>query len=174
MSITDQAAGLREWQAAGQLDATLSLGAGSSSRPAAVEPTVARHASSTEHTLMVVGAPGSHRGQVDQVSGWLRQWQREGNAWVGYLDAWRIVPVATNSTELPLLAASEQRWGLWVGNGPVAFRQAFSTLAALAENGGPRRLLALHAPGLKRRGLLHNLQQAAEVYFGIELLVLAR
>lgn len=167
----DQAAGLREWLAAA---------GGEQSEPASKAvsslaiQTVQAVAPIIEHTLMVVGAPGSSITQIARVQDWLEQWRQQGSGWVGRLDAWKIVPVAADSAGLSALAVREQRWGLWVDDGPAAFRKGFSLLAALAENGGPGRLLALHAPGMKRQGLLQNLQQAAEVYFGIELLVLAR
>ena len=177
----DQAAGLREWlassergitsaadaPAAGAAEAATDVKTELATEPAAAAPAI-------RHILMAVGAPGGERDQVEHVRGWLSRWQARGSSWVGDVDSWAVVPVAADSDQLPTLAARAVRWGLWIEDGPSAFRRAFALLIALAENGGPTRLLALHAPGMPRAGLLQNLQQAAEAYLGIELLVLAR
>lgn len=184
----DQAAGLRDWLASAGRDVASDVDAVESVAevlPAAVPPTDVSPAIAAEpvakvavpairHILMAVGAPGGERDQVEHVRDWLHRWQAQGSTWVGDVDSWAVVPVAVDSEQLPTLAARAVRWGLWIEDGPSAFRRAFALLTTLAENGGPTRLLALHAPGMPRAGLLQNLQQAAQAYLDIELLVLAR
>lgn len=164
----DQAAGLRDWLA--------SAGRSKAGLTAVAAPLIARanEPPAVRHILMTVGAPGSSREQIGHVRNWLNQWREQGSGWVGSVDSWAIVPVAVDSDQLPTLATRAVRWGLWIEDGPSAFRRSFSLLTALAETGGPTRLLALHAPEVPRAGLLQNLQQAARAYLGIELMVLAR
>ena len=74
---------------------------------------------------------------------------------------------------LPLLASQQRRWALWVDSDADAFRRAYRTLKILRRHPGPSRLLALHAPGLPRAGLLSNLQHGARHFLDIELVVLS-
>lgn len=169
----DQAAGLRDWLASAGREVRKSplygdLAAEGSG--AGEDVTVC----APKHILMAVGAPGSEQEQVEHIRRWLTSWQRHGSSWVGDVESWAIIPVTADSTQLAALAARAVRWGIWIEDGPSAFRRTFSLLTRLAESGGPTRLLALHAPGIRRAGLLQNLQQAAHAYLGIELLVLAR
>lgn len=124
--------------------------------------------------LVVVGLPGTTAAQAHKVKERLRQWAALGRQWAGDPEQWEIHVVAADAPEVATLARQYRRWALWVESDAEAFVQAFRTLRLLHDAGGPRRLLALHEPGLSRRGLLDNLHEAAQYYLGTELLVLAR
>ncbi len=125
-------------------------------------------------TLVVVGLPGGAAARTERVHALLAHWQAQGQRWVGAAADWRVVPLDPESPHLAALATQQARWGLWVGSDAEAFRRAFAVLGRLHERRGPRRLIAVHPPGLPRRGLLDNLRQAAASRLGIDLLVLAR
>lgn len=175
---SDQAAGLRQWASSGQpnedgcprhvAETLCELAMAGPSSPAVRPPTSSTPASPL--TLMVVGLPAR---QADRVGTTLRYWAGLGRRWVGDPEAWQVVPIAPTSPHLPLLASQQARWALWVEDDAEAFRRAWRVLIRLVERPGPRRLLAVHPPGISRHGLLDNLQQAAAAYLGIELVVLA-
>ncbi|MBE0489543.1 MAG: hypothetical protein IBX53_10730 [Halomonas sp.] len=121
-------------------------------------------------TLLVVGLPARQLGRARDL---LTHWRGQGRRWIGDPEGWQLVPVAAESSHLPLLASQQSHWALWVEVDAESFRRAWRLLLSLAEAGGPRQLLLMHPPGLRRRGLLDNLQQAAAHYLGIELVVLA-
>ncbi|NIC04267.1 hypothetical protein HBJ55_02330 [Halomonas sp. DX6] len=125
-------------------------------------------------TLMVLGLPGTAERHTAKVTELLESWAREGRRWVGDPQAWRIVALPVSSPHLPLLVTQQSHWALWVDDDLEAFRRGYRMLKQIAEQGGPRRLLAVHPPGVGKQGLLANLQYVADAYFGIELLVLAR
>jgi hypothetical protein len=127
-----------------------------------------------ERTLMVLGLPGTAERHTARVTELLESWSQEGRRWVGDPLAWRIVALPINSTHLSLLADQQSRWALWIDDDLEAFRRGYRMLKQIAERGGPRRLIAVHSPGVGPKGLLSNLQYVAETHFGIELLVLAR
>ena len=185
----DQAAGLRQWasqQATNAdpcpghvIDTLVALareGAGSGvakpASPSAPRRAVGRRSSHATQasTLLVIGLPER---DLERVRDLLSDWQGRGRRWVGDAGQWRLVPVGVESPHLPLLAEQQSHWALWVDADAEAFRRAWRLLLSLAERGGPRRLLLVHSPGLGRRGLLDNLQQAAAHYLGIQLVVLA-
>lgn len=194
----DQAAGLRQWaNDAAQEDCPIhvaetlvELASGMATgdvRPQTTAQPAARSAvksapvpspgpvhSEQELTLMVLGLPGTAERHTARVTELLESWGREGRRWVGDPRAWRIVALPSNSPHLPLLAAQQSHWGLWVDDDLEAFRRGYRLLKQIAEQGGPQRMIAVHPPGVGRQGLLSNLQYVAEAYFGIELLVLAR
>ena len=122
-------------------------------------------------TLMVVGLPPT--AATETVTERLAGWARRGRRWVGDPAAWRIVALDPASPHLPLLASQQRRWALWVDSDADAFRRAYRTLKILRRHPGPSRLLALHAPGLPRAGLLSNLQHGARHFLDIELVVLS-
>lgn len=124
-------------------------------------------------TLMVLGLPDASARQAGRVGELLAHWARLGRRWVGDPDAWKVVPIEVDSAHLPLLATQQPRWALWVGSDGEAFRRAWRLLIELSDRPGPRRLLLVHPLGMSRRGLLDNLQQAARVFLGIQLVVLA-
>ncbi|CAM3984806.1 hypothetical protein VRRI112168_09030 [Vreelandella rituensis] len=124
--------------------------------------------------LVVVGLPGTTAAQAHKVKERLRHWAALGREWAGDPEQWDIHVVAADAAEVATLARQYRRWALWVESDAEAFVQAFRTLRLLHDAGGPRRLLALHEPGLSRRGLLDNLHEAAQYYLGTELLILAR
>ena len=159
MSTVDQAAGLRQW-------------AGTQCAPDAPRAHAAE-ASPPPRTLVVVGLPGTSPDQARRVMTLLEHWAAQGQRWVSDPARWRVVPLAITSPHLPVLMTQQSRWALWVGSDPDAFRRAFAVLSRLHERQGPRRLLAVHAPELPRRGLLNNLRQAAWRCLGIDLLVMA-
>ncbi|MDY7219655.1 hypothetical protein TOI97_08780 [Denitrificimonas sp. JX-1] len=157
MNGEDQAAGLRRWvQARGQQDAS----------------SVAEPVSSEKITLMVVGLPDESAAQVARVTAVLEAWAAAGKRWVGNPDHWRVVALDVNSEHLELLASQQSRWALWIDIDKDGFRKAYRVLQQLGLRSGPKRLLAMHPPVQSSRGLLSNVQQAAEELFGIELLVL--
>ena len=121
---------------------------------------------------MVVGLPPN--AAAETVTERLAGWARRGRRWVGDPAAWRIVALDPASPHLPLLASQQRRWALWVDSDADAFRRAYRTLKILRRHPGPSRLLALHAPGLPRAGLLSNLQHGARRFLDIELLVLSQ
>ncbi|WP_234269698.1 hypothetical protein [Billgrantia ethanolica] len=125
-------------------------------------------------TLMVLGLPGTAERHTARVSELLESWAHEGRHWVGDPRAWRIVALSISSPHLSLLAAQQSQWALWIDDDLEAFRRGYRMLKQISEQGGPRRLIAVHPPGVGRQGLLSNLQYVAEAYFDIELLVLAR
>ncbi|MBA2778886.1 hypothetical protein H1D44_08240 [Halomonas kenyensis] len=146
-------------------------------RPSATRaaPPVARPPSGEqERTLMVVGLPGTAERHTARVTELLQSWSQEGRRWVGDPQAWRIVALPIHSAHLSLLADQQSRWALWIDDDLEAFRRGYRMLKQIAERDGPRRLIAVHSPGLGPKGLLSNLQYVAETHFGIELLVLAR
>lgn len=193
----DQAAGLRQWANGETQDCPthvaemlveLATPAGerverpraagrSQAKPSARSTAVAspRTTGSTKDvTLMVLGLPGTAERHTARVTELLESWAREGRRWVGDPRAWRIVALSVDSPHLPLLAAQQSHWALWVDDDLEAFRRGYRLLKQIAEQGGPRRLLAVHPPGVGQQGLLANLQYVADAYFDIDLLVLAR
>src|SRR5690554_1032548 len=184
----DQASGLRQWasqQQDGQegrcpthvAQALLELARQSPGEPPAARVSVpppervaSAAAGRSAAMLMVVGLPGAQLGRARDL---LAYWHEQGRRWVGDPAAWQLVPVAAESPHLPLLASQQPRWALWVEADAEGFRRAWRLLLSMAEAGGPCRLLLVHPPGIRRRGLLENLQQAAAHYLGIELVVLA-
>lgn len=179
MSASDQAAGLRKWA-----DLQRQQREEPNEPTAAVEPPVEVAAapapepapvSRTPHLpLVVVGLVQPSPAQVAKVRGRLGQWAAQGRHWAASPEEWQIQLVPPGASNLAELAKRQSRWALWVDSDAEAFMRGFRTLRAMREAGGPSRLLALHEPGLPRRGLLDNLHEAAHYYLGIELLVLAR
>lgn len=191
----DQAAGLRQWANETTQDECpthvaemlVELATGNktenvrpkraSAQPAPVKaaPTSPRSTSSArERTLMVLGLPGTAERHTARVTELLESWAQEGRRWVGDPGTWRIVALPITSPHLSLLAAQQSQWALWIDDDLEAFRRGYRMLKQIAEQGGPRRLIAVHPPGVGRQGLLSNLQYVAHAYFDIELLVLAR
>lgn len=189
----DQAAGLRHWAngaeqrecphhvAQALVDLAMAEGEGTSPpaasvaapKPRAVPQALLRNDDRTP-TLMVLGLPGTAARHTAKVAELLESWAQEGRDWVGDPRRWHIVALPVTSDHLPLLAAQQPRWALWIDDDLEAFRRGYRLLQRIAEQGGPARLIAVHPPGVGRRGLLNNLQYVAQAYFGIELLVLAR
>ncbi|MDT0500548.1 MULTISPECIES: hypothetical protein [unclassified Halomonas] len=119
---------------------------------------------------MVVGPQGC----LDTVRALLKQWHHQGYRWLSDPDGWRLVPVSPHSAHLATLATEQPRWALWVDRDAEAFRRGLATLTALRQQGGPRRLLAVHHPDVPRRGLIENLRQVAASRLEIDLLVFAK
>lgn len=199
MSGQDQAAGLRKWadlqrqqrdtQEGGQDVASdeVAPAAAVSEQDAqaytqeAMAPTVAAAAEPATvvpprptRPLVVVGLPHTGAAQVDKVRGRLGQWSALGRQWAGDPQDWELQIVMADSPSLATLAQHHARWALWVSSDAEAFATMYRVLRQLRENGGPKRLLALHEPHLPRQGLLDNLRDAASHYLDIELLLLAR
>lgn len=188
MSDHDQAAGLRQWANLrnGQTRASASPPAPSASgdaehrdnaQVADASVTNAQDANAhvagaqvTKTPLAVVGLGSKNPAPVIAR---LDEWARLGRRWAGSPQSWDIVPVEAGASLGPL-CARYARWALWVRSDADAFAAMYRTLRLVAEHRGPRRLLALHEPGLPREGLLDNLQKAATNYLNIELLILAR
>nr|WP_228576522.1 hypothetical protein [Halomonas sp.] len=189
----DQAAGLRQWaNGTSQDDCPLhvaemlvelaaEIAPGEPTKRSAAQPVATsgvikppKPRSDQDLTLMVLGLAGTAERHTARVTELFESWAREGRRWVGNPRAWRIVALPINSSHLPLLAAQQSHWALWIDDDLEAFRRGYRMLQQIAEQGGPQRLIAVHPPGVGREGLLSNLQYVAETYFGIELLVLAR
>ena len=154
----DQAASLRQW-------ATERGSARPANRPVQALKTC---------DLMVLGLPGTSRKHAEAASERLQSWAEAGHQWLGDPRRWRCVPVSTDDPRLHQLALDQARWALWVDADLGAFERGYHTLRELAARGGPGRLLAFHAVGVPRKGLLSNLQSVASTNFGLELLVLTR
>ncbi|WNL38825.1 hypothetical protein RN346_16265 [Halomonas sp. PAMB 3232] len=120
--------------------------------------------------LAVVGLGSKQR---EPVIARLDEWSRLGRRWAATPESWEVVPVDADAP-LQALCARYSRWALWVRSDAEAFAAMYRTLRLVSEHQGPKRLLALHEPGLPRAGLLENLRAAATAYLGIELLLLAR
>ncbi|MDR5866895.1 hypothetical protein [Halomonas koreensis] len=172
MIAGDQAAGLRAWaEREGRTTQGAAPAAPVEAPVEAPESPAAEPAPTT--TLVVVGLPDTSAEQAARVTELFEEWAGRGRRWVGDPRRWKVVPLAVSSPHLAALAEQQPRWALWVGGDAEAFRRAFGVLARLAAAGGPRRLLAVHPPGMSRLGLLDNLRQAAGRYLGIDLLVMA-
>lgn len=154
MSQLDQAAGLRRWAEAQSPSSTASA------------------TSSASRILVTLGLPQGADSDTAPVIQALERWHDQGQRWVGEPSAWRVVAMEAESPHLPVLAAQQSRWALWVDNDPDGFRRAYRTLKRLAQHNGPKRLLLVHPPLPSRTGLLDNLQQAAAGFLGIQLLVI--
>lgn len=189
----DQAAGLRQWadsqrqkQAPSQPDAPLAsdmevMSEAPAPAPGAVSPTptideqpVAKAPSRPKKPLYIIGLPGQGAQAVKQAQHRLAQWSALGRHWAGSPDDWDIQAVSVNAPDLAQLSARHARWALWVNSDADAFAEMYRLLRQARDNGGPRRLLALHEPSLSRQGLLENLREAASHYLATDLLVLAR
>lgn len=199
MSGQDQAAGLRKWADLQRQQRDTDEGgqdaASDEVAPAAavtaddaaaytqeaMAPTVASAAEPATVTpprpqtpLVVVGLPHTGAAQEDKVRGRLGQWSALGRQWAGDPQDWKIQVVMADTLSLATLAKEHARWALWVSSDADAFATMYRVLRQVKENGGPKRLLALHEPHLPRQGLLENLRDAAGHYLDIELLLLAR
>lgn len=188
----DQAAGLRQWadsqrqKQAPQLDAPLAsdtevVSETPAPAPSAVssintidEQPVAKAPSLPKKPLHIIGLPGRGAQSVKQVQHRLAQWSALGRHWAGSPDDWDIQAVSVNAPDLAQLSARHARWALWINSDADAFAEMYRLLRQARDNGGPRRLLALHEPSLPRQGLLENLCEAASHYLATDLLVLAR
>lgn len=96
----------------------------------------------------------------------LERWHHQGQRWVGDPAHWRVQPVDNYQHDLC------ERWAVWVDSDLDAFRRTFNTLSRLREQGGPVKVLAMHA-GFAQQGLLNNLREAALRYLGVRLLLIA-
>ena len=186
MSSQDQAAGLRKWanlQRQQQEAETVTEVAAADHIPAPASPLsmtttpempALREPPKPSIPLVVVGLSGSRSQQISKVKARLAQWSTLGRSWAGDPDDWDIHVVMAAAPDIAKLRDEYSRWALWVNSDASAFAEMFRTLRVLHEQGGPRRLLALHEPHLPRQGLLDNLREAADYYLKMELLVLAR
>ncbi|GAA3905172.1 hypothetical protein GCM10022228_14240 [Halomonas cibimaris] len=178
-SPRDQAAGLRQWaslQRRHQADDSAQEAPlpATPAAPAAEAPVVNARPARRRTVLMVVGLPGRGPRYVERVKARLGQWAALGRRWAGAPDDWDVRLVMPDDPALPRLTREHARWALWVESNADAFTDTYRTLRQLAQNGGPRRLLALHEPHLPRAGLLDNLHDAARCYVGVKLLILAQ
>lgn len=122
--------------------------------------------------LVVIGLPRDVCDAGERVYDRMHRWARRGHAWVGYQDDWNVIAVSAGDSRFGIYASEEKRWALWIDTDTDAFRRAYQLLKLVQENGGPKRILALHDPGLDPKGLLSNLRQAATDFCGIELIFL--
>lgn len=155
----DQAASLRAWA----LEKTQ---AAQSTRESAVA-----HPGTRE--LVVTGLAAASPAQLDLVYGRLEAWQSRGYSWVGQPHDWVLIPLALNATAIDRAQCGCKHWALWIDNDIRAFDKGYRGLKLVSSLGGPSQLLALHEPGMRRKGLLDNLANIAAAYFGIQLVVLA-
>ncbi len=152
--MSDQAASLRQWAADNP--------SGESVEEVATDAT---------KQVVVLGLPAGSDACALAAAKVFHRWSAAGRKWVGDASEWRVIPVATDYPELASLVSKYPRWALWVGDDINSFYRAYQALKAIQQVGGPKRLIALHAPISSRRGLLGNLQHVARKYFDIELLV---
>ncbi len=154
----DQAASLRAWALEKARDAQ------HAAQGVALAPGV--------HDIVVAGLPVDGDEAVRLVRARLERWADLGFRWAGDPEQWRVNAL-DGSGDLPERAARSRRWALWVDTDIRAFRKGYEALGELREHGAPSRVLALHEPGLSRKGLLDNLSRLAAAYFDIELVVLS-
>ncbi|SHF55571.1 hypothetical protein SAMN02745148_02968 [Modicisalibacter ilicicola DSM 19980] len=155
MSQVDQAAGLRRWA------------------ETQAPPRQAATTGSPSRVLVTLGLPRGAEADVTPVGEALMRWHEQGQRWVGDPATWRIVALSVNSPHFSTLASQQTRWALWVGDDPDGFRRGYAILKRMVQQGGPRRLLLVHPTLPSRAGLLDNLQQAAALFLGVQLLVIA-
>lgn len=155
----DQAASLRAWALdkakGGQASAT-------GARPQA-----------GQRELVIAGLPGLGLQYGDLVTERLQRWADRGFQWVGDPGQWRFIALAEDAVSTVSLARQCKHWALWVETDIRAFEKGYQGLKLMQDLGAPKRVLALHEPGLPRKGLLDNLANTAAAYCGIDLVVLA-
>ena len=152
----DQAETLRKW-ALEQVQKTQNLLANSSR---------------VKKPLVVIGFPGAEEEAEDWVFDRMNSWADMGHNWVGYLDDWDIHSLSPGDSGFRSYAATGKRWAIWIDSDADAFQKTYQLLKSVRENGGPKRILALHEPGLDSKGLLGNLRQVAADFFDIDLIFL--
>lgn len=158
--MTDQAASLRAWAA-------------KQDRPQTTQDSVASaSAASTKRTVMVLdNTPTSGAKATENYTKVFTRWADQGRKWVGSEGQWQFVQVGPDHPELENIAQQSRYWAIWIDSDLDGFRRAYNCLKALAATGQVKQVLALHEPMLSRRGLLSNLQQVAQNYFDLQLLV---
>lgn len=159
--MTDQAASLREWAAKQQRS------------EATASPSTTVESTKVRHRVMVLRLgkqPSQVTGSYKKV---FERWAEQGKKWIGAVEQWQFVSVGPEHPELRELASNCRHWALWIDDDLDGFANAYRCLKALAETGQVKQVLALHEPVSSRRGLLSNLQQVAQQYFGLQLLVFA-
>jgi len=123
---------------------------------------------------VVVGLPGTSAQHIGLVHDRLAKWAKKGYRWAGEASAWEIVPVPVAGKPRPVFGFDSKHWALWVGSDLQAFNKGYQMLKGLSTLKAPRSILALHEPGMSKKGLLDNLCSIGATYFGIELVILAR
>lgn len=169
MSLHDQASGLRQWAEQQRMQHATDEAAAPAEVLTAYRPAPKVPA----RPLAIVGLT-RYGHDESYVKGRLSQWAALGRRWAGDPDDWLIKLIDPERDALATLTSRYQHWALWVESDADAFRHMYRVLRQVSENGGPKRLLALHEPNLPRKGLLDNLRNAAANYLDIELLLLAR
>ena len=127
----------------------------------------------TGHRLVVAGLPGLGLQQADLVTERLQRWADSGFKWVGDPKEWQLIALGEDAVSSVSLARECKRWALWVDTDIRAFDKGYQALKLMQTLGAPKRVLALHEPGMPRKGLLDNLVSTAAVYCDIDLVVLA-
>ena len=123
--------------------------------------------------LVIAGLPGFGRQQADCVIDRMQRWADRGFCWVGDPFQWQLVWLEKEAAATSGVAKTSKRWALWIDTDIHAFEKGYHGLKLMQSRGAPSRVLALHEPGLPRKGLLDNLRNTAAVYCGIDLAVLA-
>jgi hypothetical protein len=103
----------------------------------------------------------------------MQRWADRGFCWVGEPRQWQLVSLEKEAGSRSDIARTCKRWALWIDTDIHAFEKGYHGLKLMRSLGAPSRVLALHEPGLPRKGLLDNLRTTAAVYCGIDLVVLA-
>jgi len=132
-----------------------------------------RAAESDNRKLVVAGLETASPGETDRVHGRLQAWEAQGAAWVGQSRDWLVIPLGLSATSIDRAQCGGRHWALWIDNDIRAFDKGYRGLKLINSLGGPRQILALHEPGIRRKGLLDNLITVATAYFGIQLVALA-
>lgn len=157
---SDQAASLRAW-------------ALEKARESQEPQTPPSPAPGQQQRLVIAGLPGLGLKQSDLVFERLQRWADRGFRWVGDPRQWELIALGEDAVSSAGLARECKRWALWVDTDIRAFDKAYQSLKLMQSLGPPARVLALHEPGLPRKGLLDNLVSTAVIYCGIDLVVLA-
>ena len=125
------------------------------------------------HRLVVAGLPGVGLQQSGLVTERLQRWADQGFTWVGDPSQWQLIALGEDAVSSVSLARECKRWALWVDTDIRAFDKGYQALKLMQTLAPPKRVLALHEPGMPRKGLLDNLVSTAAVYCDIDLVVLA-
>lgn len=123
--------------------------------------------------LVIAGLPGFGLQQADLVIERMQRWSDRGFRWVGDPCEWQLIALGEDAAASAGFADACKRWALWIDTDIRAFEKGYQGLKLMRSLGAPTQILALHEPGLPRKGLLDNLRNTAAIYCGIDLVVLA-
>src|SRR5690554_160118 len=160
--MSDQAASLRQWAA--------KRSEGEPANEVISQPVSVEQPESNVEQVVVLGLPKLDQENALRAASVFQRWAEGGKKWVGEASRWRVIPVAADYPELEKLVGAYPRWAIWVDEDLDSFMRVYQALKRIHAVQGPTRIIALHPP-MARRGLLANIQQVAQHYFNIDVLV---